>query len=299
MATRMERLLSLWSWLPTFRAAAEQQHVSRAAAQLGVSPSAVSRMIGLLERDVGQPLFNRVGRSIELNEAGAQLLGGVRSAMRLVDESLSAVAGTQLVGEVRIACDEPVTRALVLPALASLRAQHPQLLPVLSSAYQVDVGARLLRGELDVALTWQPLQAEQILLQRLGALPLSVYAGPEHPLASARRATFATMADHPFIVSRLEEPRIGWPRERPRQVAMRTGDIELAAELCAQGQWLAVLPDIVAKRHAEQTGQPLVRLLSEGIRPLDVYALCRVSLDVPGRADAVVTALHEIMSSLT
>ncbi len=95
---RARRLSSLWGWLPTFRAVAEAEHVSRAAEALGVSPSAVSRMVGLLEDDVGQPLFNRVGRSIRLNDAGQHLLRGVRSAMRLVDESLAVIAGEQFVG---------------------------------------------------------------------------------------------------------------------------------------------------------------------------------------------------------
>ena len=122
---RFKRLTSLWAWLPTFRAVAEEQHVSRAARQLGVSPSAVSRMLGLLEDDIGQPLFNRVGRRIQLNAAGEHLLSGVRSAMRLVDESLSLVAGSQFVGAVVVSSAEPVTRGFLLPALDELREAHP------------------------------------------------------------------------------------------------------------------------------------------------------------------------------
>jgi DNA-binding transcriptional LysR family regulator len=88
----------LWPWIPTFRAVAEREHLSQAARALGVSPSAVSRTIGLLEQEVGQPLFARVGRRVELNAAGRHLLLAVRSATREVEEALTVLGSVFKLG---------------------------------------------------------------------------------------------------------------------------------------------------------------------------------------------------------
>ncbi|MHC4078781.1 MAG: helix-turn-helix domain-containing protein, partial [Planctomycetota bacterium] len=67
---RLRRLAQLWNWLPAFRAVGETQHLPTASRALSVTAPALSRAVRLLERDVGQPLFRRIGRRIELNEAG-------------------------------------------------------------------------------------------------------------------------------------------------------------------------------------------------------------------------------------
>lgn len=83
---RAARLAELWSWLPAFRTVAETQHLPTAAAVLHVSPSALSRSVGLLEAALGQPLFRRVGRRLQLDRAGELLLAATRDAMRRLDD---------------------------------------------------------------------------------------------------------------------------------------------------------------------------------------------------------------------
>ena len=289
----------MWGWLPTFRAVAEHEHVSRAAEHLGVSPSAVSRMIGLLEDDVGQPLFNRVGRSIRLNDAGDRLLRGVRSAMRLVDESLAVIAGTQFVGGLRIASAEPVTRAFLLPALVGLREAHPALVPSVRVAREDQVGGMLLSGELDVAFVRHPTPKPQLSLSHLGRVKGGVYCGQGHPLYSVKRVKASQVIKHPFVTLEAEHaPRGGWwPPAYRRTVAMTVEALDIAAEICAEGELLAVLPDVVAARHRDQYGFDLSRLPLEVVKPTEVHAVWREQLDLPGRAEALVEAVREQFTS--
>ncbi len=295
----MRRLRTLWAWLPTFRATAEQQSISKAAAELGVSPSAVSRMIGLLETDVGRPLFNRVGRGIELNAAGEHLLAGARSAMRLVDESLAVLAGKQMVGAVKIASSEPMTHALVIPALKSLRAEHPALVPSLLLSRGVEVGAALLRGELDVAFVRHVRARDQLTVKRLGALPTSIYAGAKHPLARAKTLRMPQVLEHPFVACEAELDAQGWwPREYRRIVAVKVEAIDIAAELCAEGSFLAALPDVVAERHNEGWKAGLRRLPPRLSRKVEIFAVWRQQLDQRGRAEAVVEAVSKTFATL-
>lgn len=68
--------------LVTFMAVAETRGFSAAAVRLGVSPSAVSQAVRLLEKRVGVPLFNRTTRSVNLTEAGARFLERIRPAVQ-------------------------------------------------------------------------------------------------------------------------------------------------------------------------------------------------------------------------
>jgi LysR family cyn operon transcriptional activator len=294
---RALRLLSLWDWLPTFRAVAEQEHVSRAAAALGVSPSAVSRMIGLLEEDIGQPLFDRVGRSIRLNDAGATLLGGVRSAMRLIDESLSMIEGTQFVGTLRIASAEPVTRAYLMPAIAAIRARHPGLVPSVRVAREDQVGPMLLQGAIDVGFVRRAISRTQLTLERMGEVGGGVYCGSGHPLHGAKRCSVAGVLEHPFVALDVESADRGggwWPAEYRRKIALSIEAVDVAAEICAEGELLCVLPDVVVERHRQRLGADLYRLPLEIVRPTEVFAVWRERLELEGRAELLVEAVRAV-----
>ena len=71
-----------YSHLQYFWTVAREGSVAKAADVLHLTPQTISGQIKVLEQTIGQPLFERVGRRVELNEAGRHLLHGVRSAMR-------------------------------------------------------------------------------------------------------------------------------------------------------------------------------------------------------------------------
>jgi DNA-binding transcriptional LysR family regulator len=68
----------------------------------------------------------------------------------------------------------------------------------------------------------------------------------------------------------------------------------VVAEVCAKGELLAALPDVVAARH-RAAGLELRRLPLEVVRPTEVYAVWREQLDTPGRAEALVEAVRAQM----
>jgi DNA-binding transcriptional LysR family regulator len=112
--------------LMVFLAVADAQGFRPAAKQLGISPSAISQAIRVLEIRIGAPLFFRTTRSIALTEAGQQLLSFVRPAIEMVNSGISAAAtiGREVTGLLRI----NVPRA-VLPMIAN------RLLPDFFEAY--------------------------------------------------------------------------------------------------------------------------------------------------------------------
>ena len=74
MTERQRRVMAVWNWLPAVRVVAEYESIQRAARELAVSPSALSRTIKLAEDAVGAALFVRAASGITLTEAGATLL---------------------------------------------------------------------------------------------------------------------------------------------------------------------------------------------------------------------------------
>ena len=98
----MER--DLLCHLPVVLAVARHNGFASAAAELGMSPSAVSHAVRMVEDRLGAPLFARTTRSVALTEAGARLVASVEPALADIGkaaESLSAERG-EIVGLLRI-----------------------------------------------------------------------------------------------------------------------------------------------------------------------------------------------------
>ncbi|HJL20475.1 MAG TPA: LysR family transcriptional regulator, partial [Sandaracinaceae bacterium LLY-WYZ-13_1] len=129
----LRRLYRVWNWLPAFRAVAETEHLPTASEMLHVSPSALSRSIKQLEGELGQPLFRRIGRRLELSPAGEELLRALQESMSRLDRGLSAASTSQFIGPVRVSAQEPFATAFVLRALDALIEAHPLVVPHLAA----------------------------------------------------------------------------------------------------------------------------------------------------------------------
>ncbi|MBY0410072.1 MAG: LysR family transcriptional regulator, partial [Burkholderiaceae bacterium] len=113
--------------LLTFEAAARHLNFARAAAELGVTPTAVSRTIKTVEAQLGVRLFNRTTRSVSLTEAGSSLNSKMAPALALIRNSLSEalLATDQPSGTVRVNSSYVAYRMLVEPHLEAFLASFP------------------------------------------------------------------------------------------------------------------------------------------------------------------------------
>lgn len=139
--------------LLTFEAAARHLNFARAAAEMGVTPTAVSRTIKSVEAQLNVRLFNRTTRSVSLTEAGASLNAALAPALALIKSSLSQVllATDQPSGTVRINTSYVAYRILIEPHLAAFFEKFPlinievsldnQLSDIVSSGF--DIGIRM------------------------------------------------------------------------------------------------------------------------------------------------------------
>ena len=105
--------------LMSFLAVARQLSFSRAATDLGVSPSALSHTIRGIEERLGVRLLNRTTRSVALTEAGERLVGRIGPAFRDIDDALDDLNASQgrVAGKLRISVGLPGQHAELLAAL--------------------------------------------------------------------------------------------------------------------------------------------------------------------------------------
>src|ERR1700741_168659 len=116
----------LLSHSPVVLAVARHNGFAPAAAELGMSPSAVSHAVRIVEDRLGAPLFARTTRSVALTEAGARLVASVEPALADIGkaaESLNADRG-EVTGLLRINTVRAALEMALTPILAKLAWQH-------------------------------------------------------------------------------------------------------------------------------------------------------------------------------
>ncbi len=125
--------------LPTFRAVARLSNLRAAAEQLHLTHSAISQQMRVLEEQLGFALFDRRGRRVVLNAAGAALLSAVEPALAQIDEGVRAAAlaasGTEQ--SLRLTALPSFAQHWLLPRMARWREQHPGIVIDLHTSLQV------------------------------------------------------------------------------------------------------------------------------------------------------------------
>lgn len=292
---RVQRLRRFWSWLPVFRAVAESEHLPSAAKELHLSVSALSRTIGLLEDDIGRPLFRRIGRRIELNDDGRTFLRVVRDAMRLVDDGLSAIESDTIRGPIYVAAPPMIGHACVFPALETMLDDHPRITPHLVPVDERRAAEAVRKGKLDLAFVHRVFDAHDLLVEHLLDLEVGVYCGAAHVLATEESLDLETVLATPFVVPSTQATD-GWPPEYERTVGAVLDLAPAVLEACARGRYLAALPVVVAARY--QGPSRLHRLDVDPVPPMPLYALCRPHLRDGNRSELFLAEVRRTLDGI-
>jgi LysR family glycine cleavage system transcriptional activator len=183
--------------LPAFRVAARLQNLRAAAEELHLTHSAVSQQIKLLEEQIGLPLFERRGRSIVLNAAGAALQRAVEPALDRLADGLRAAqqAAAGAAQQVRLTVLPSFAQRWLLPRMGRWRERHPEITIELHASQQVvDLQREGFHAALRVgAGHWRGLQAE-----RLMDSPIVAVASPARA-ARLRPGDLAAIAAEPLL----------------------------------------------------------------------------------------------------
>jgi molybdate transport repressor ModE-like protein len=198
--------------LRILREISERGSITSAAEALFLTPSAVSQQMTALEREIGVPVLERVGRGVRLTEAGERLASrteAVLAALEAAEADLAAVT-TGPVGRLDVCAFPTAARVLLVPALVALRASYPRLHITMVDLEPEESLPRLRVGELDVVVTHEygvlPSEADPAFEQQhLLTEPVFLALPKGHPRAG-KSTSLADLRDEQFIVGRDASP---------------------------------------------------------------------------------------------
>ncbi|EWC64348.1 Hydrogen peroxide-inducible gene activator [Actinokineospora spheciospongiae] len=189
--------------MQVLRAVVTSGSVTAAAANLGCTPSAVSQQIAVLEKQAGTALLERVGRGVRPTAAGRLLTEHAAIIGRHLAEAETALADLRAgrTGHLAIRCFATAGAALVPPALAALRAEHPGVRVDLKLIDPEDPLPEVAEGRADLAIIIHPRPEPPrgVVLTHLLDDPYRVVLPRGHRLAAKRCLDLADLAEEPWV----------------------------------------------------------------------------------------------------
>jgi DNA-binding transcriptional LysR family regulator len=187
-----------------FEAVARHGHVTRAAQELHIAQPSLSKQIQVLEAELGVKLFNRVGRRIELSEAGALLLPYARRILHDVEHARTTLQQMSDLsrGHVSIGASPTVGTRLLPQALAEFTRQHSGIELELHEAGAGHLVTLLEEGSVQIAVVSLGMVSQQSKLEHaeLFTEDLVLAVAQDHPLAHTGTVRARNLADEKFIL---------------------------------------------------------------------------------------------------
>jgi LysR family transcriptional regulator, transcription activator of glutamate synthase operon len=187
--------------LEWFVALAEIEHVTEAAAELGVSQPTLSRALGRFEARAGTPLFDRVNRRLRLNPYGQIMLEHARRSiaeMQSAKDRIDALRDPDT-GRVRLAFLHSLASWYVPEQLRRFRESAHGIGFDLFQGPAHEITQRVLNSQADIAITSPRPKATGLAWHRLYEERLCLAVPRGHRLASRARVRLSAAADEPFV----------------------------------------------------------------------------------------------------
>ncbi|QGV78902.1 LysR family transcriptional regulator [Streptomyces ficellus] len=236
--------------LAYFAAVARHEHVTRAAQDLGVPQSTLSRAVVRLEEDLGVALFARKGRTVSLTPAGRTFLASAERALAEVERSADAVRvdADPSAGRVAFGFLHTMGSETVPGLIRAFRVDHPRVRFTLVQNYGEAMIERLRAGDLDLCLTSPVPDAPDLVARRLDEQRLRLVVPDDHRLAGRKRVRLAEAADETFVtlepgygLRRITDALCAEAGFTPR-IAFEGEEAETLRGLVAAGLGVALLP---------------------------------------------------------
>ncbi len=180
---------------------ARQRSFAGAAAELHLTPPAVTMQIKELESTVGLPLFDRGPKGVALTMSGEYMLVYARRVLATLKEAEDAVARLRGAKAGRITIGMVSTAKYFLPRLlARFRAEHRGVEMQLAVGNREQLVRQLHDNEVDLAVMGRPPRELDTRAEAFAIQPHAVVASPEHPLAGRHGIAPSALGDEEFIV---------------------------------------------------------------------------------------------------
>ncbi|AFU13067.1 LysR family transcriptional regulator [Bacillus thuringiensis serovar shandongiensis] len=188
--------------LEYFLAVSKELHFTKAAEKLNISQPSLSQQIRALEHEVGMPLFDRIGKKISLTEAGKILLSHSKTIFHEVEQARSAIQdlnGLQY-GSLTIGSLLTVVNYLLPPTLLHFNTLYPNIELSVLGLRTGEIREKLLQNELDIGITFLPVQDKEIVSIPLYKSELTLVIPIGHPLSELDHVSIKELQNYPLIL---------------------------------------------------------------------------------------------------
>ena len=265
----LERAVTLRQ-LRTFKTVADLTSFSLAAQRLKLSQPSVSYQVKELEEALGLPLLDRLGKRVQLTEAGTLLYGYARRMLDTLDEATVAIEEMRGIqrGSLRVGASTTVGIYLLPAALGAFKKRHPGLVIALEIGTRARVTEQVLNNELDLGVVGPASKDAELAIVPFLSDELVVVAPAGHPLAGRRGLSLKDLAREPFI---MREATSGSRWSLEKEARKSGAKLVAAMELGSNG----------AIKHAVESGLGLA-VISRYAIALEVASGRLVELKVSG-----------------
>ncbi len=261
--------------LEILRAVAEAGSFTSAGRQLHLSQSAVSRQILLLEEELNEELFLRIGRKIRITPAGETLLRLSRRVFEDIDEARASIRESQqtLSGTLRLVGGMTVCLYVFPPLLKEFRRAHPGVEVKVIPGATPRLVRQLRAGAADLGLLTLPVNDPNLVSTPVMREELLLVTAPTHPLAKRKQIVPKDLVGQPFVLFEASSNSrraidVFFTKEHisPRVVS-ETENVEIIKAMVQIGLGITIIPYQAVAREvragflfcARIAGQQLVR----------------------------------------
>ena len=268
--------------LNAFQTVAREKSFSKAAQKLFKTQPAISQAIRSLEEELGEPLFVRLGRTIQLTQAGQILLEHAQQAFQTLEQGrvqIEALRGLRK-GMLTIGASDTTACYILPPTLRVFRRRYPGIEILISNRPSPGVLEQVLSREVDIGMVTLPLRHPKIVIGDLLTREDVVICSPRHPLSDRTVMELGELEAYPlllldrgshtrsFIDRRLEEAGI------TPNIAMELGSIEVIKRLVQLDFGVSIVPHVAVQAEIERGALCSIRVFDrQEMRRLGVIYL--------------------------
>ena len=237
--------------LRAFLMVAEHASFSGAAEELHLTQPAVSKRVAALESQLGAPLFDRIGRSVSLTEAGVALLPHAQSIwqnLHAAEQSVRDLSGA-VAGRLRLGTSHHIGLHRLPPVLRRFSQSYPEVKLDIDFMDSEQAYEEIMRGSVELAVvTLAPEQDTSMVANPIWPDPLAFMATADHPLCGNGSASLQDLSQYPVILPGLNTytgqiAKSLFDNQRLKlEVAMSTNYLETIRMMASIGLGWTVLP---------------------------------------------------------
>jgi DNA-binding transcriptional LysR family regulator len=258
-------MLNRLDLLRIFVAAANAPSFRDAAVRLSASPQVVTRAVRELEETLGETLFHRNTRRVQITTYGERFVVEAQAALDAVDGVFgkAAAAAGEAGGTVRLTAPAGLGRRYVMPALTELARQHPEIVVDLRLS---DTPSPVVDEQIDIGVRVGLIADNRFVARHVGGFPIWVVASPELIERVGEPKNLKALASLPMtvLIDRASGRPWPWVFGRDEQVIPRapvfvTDDQVIEIEASTAGLGFSQCPEYLVRSHVKD-GR-LIRLL--------------------------------------